>query len=158
MHACSIILPQITVWADHSYRRNHATVRHTCTCILWCKWVNLTKLSLHNCKINVSADFCFYTFRRTTKGPCYCETFRDTGDWEMVSCYNYIHKQTNSIMNQCLSWLSFKKTTKELWYCQTYSVHKWWLKNCAIVRRILWSRWLRLVRFNIHYHCTIEAC
>ena len=58
--------------------RNRATVRR----ILWCKWLGLGEfhytLFLYNCIvtpawINVWADLCFYSYRRMTKEPCYCE-------------------------------------------------------------------------------------
>ena len=133
VHNSSMLIHHI--WADlclYSYKRS---TKKPCYCetyfILWSKWLRLGEfhciLTLHNWSIlilpsiNIWADLCFYSYKRSTKEPCYCEMY-SARNWDFVSfIVHYYHQSTSelTIVSICIGVR---------------------LRNHATVRRILWSK------------------
>ena len=134
--------------------RNRATVRR----ILWSKWLRPgvfhCTLSLHNWSmlilpyINVWADLCFYSHRRSTKEPFYCETYYMEQVIEIwwVSLYTITAqlKHVNSTI-----WADF--FFHSYWfYCETYYMEQvieiWWISLYTITAQLK------------HVNSTINQC
>ena len=145
-----LILPWINVWAGlcvYSYRRATKEPSY-CESILWNKWMRLGEfhctLLLQNWgililpSINVWADLCFYSHRRSTKEPRYCETYKwlRLGEFHCtlsLHIWSIILPYINVGADLCIG-------NRQ--------------RNRATVTRILWSKWLRLGEF----HYTLSLC
>ena len=141
-------------------RRNRATVRH----ILWSKRLRFGEfhcaLSLHNWSmlilpyINIWADLCFYSYRISTKEPCYCETYsigQVLESW-CVSLYTFTAqlKHVYSTIWTNLCFYSYRRLTKEPCYCETHSMAQvieiWWVSLYTITAQLK------------HVNSTINQC
>ena len=100
----------VSIWIGDRLR-NHATVRH------------------------IGDRLTFYSHRRSTKEPCYCETYSVEQVLEIcwVSLYTFTAQlnHVNSNVWADLCFYSHRRSTKELCYCETYSVEQeleiWWV-------------------------------